>query len=243
MTPVIHFISDLHLCEEQPKLFELFEHYITTIAPDSDQLFVLGDLFEVWVGDDHHTSFNDKVIALFSQYANNHGELFVGHGNRDFLMGEAFAQSCGAKLISEPFNFEWSEKKLCLMHGDSLCTDDVPYQQLRQMIRGPEWQQEFLSQSVEARLAFASSVREQSKTANKTKAAEIMDVNLVAVKETIKANDCDWLIHGHTHRPDVHDVEIESNDHKRIVLSDWRDEGHYLVLQDGEFKNHYFAAP
>jgi len=240
MAKVIHFISDLHLSEEQPKLLNLLEHFLTKIAPESDQLFVLGDLFELWVGDDHHTPFNQKVVELFSSYTAKGGELLVGHGNRDFLIGEAFSKSCGASLLAEPFNFEWEDKSVCLMHGDSLCTDDVAYQQLRQMVRNPQWQQEFLSQPVEARLAFAASLREQSKSAMQEKASEIMDVNQDAVVEAIQANQCDWLIHGHTHRPDTHTIDIDGNEHLRIVLSDWGDKGQYLVFEDGRFESRYF---
>ena len=235
---IIHLISDLHLSEEQPNLFRLLEHYINNIAVRSEQLFVLGDLFELWVGDDHLTPFNQSVIELFAGYS---GELFFAHGNRDFLLGNHFAKACGGILIDEPYHFEWENKKVSLMHGDSLCTDDVAYQQLRNMVRNPQWQKEFLSQPVEARLAFADSVREQSKNSQKQKTAEIMDVNQSSVSRFVEENQCDWLIHGHTHRPASH--QIKYNDGKiceRLVLSDWRDKGHYLELRDNQLNNTYF---
>ncbi|TQV76606.1 UDP-2,3-diacylglucosamine diphosphatase [Aliikangiella marina] len=242
MNKVIHLISDLHLQEAQPKLYDLLERYMVEIAPKSDQLYVLGDLFELWVGDDHYTPFNEKVINLFKGYTQNGGELFIGHGNRDFLIGNVFAESCGAQLLDEPYNFTWFDKSICLMHGDSLCTDDVAYMQLRQMVRSPQWQAEFLSQPVDARLAFAASLREQSKSAMQEKAAEIMDVNQQAVLDAAKSNHCDWLIHGHTHRPDTHQLKEITDQHLRIVLSDWREEGQYLALKDGEFSSHYFGT-
>jgi len=239
-SPVIHFISDLHLSEDQPHLLNLLTHYMTNLAPQSNQLFVLGDLFELWIGDDHQTEFNQQVIQLFADYQ---GDLFVGHGNRDFLLGQTFANSVAGQLLPEPYHFNWQGKKICLMHGDSLCTDDIAYQQLRTMVRNPEWQRQFLSQSVEQRLAFAANVQAQSKSEQQDKTAEIMDVNQDAVTDTFKTSQCDWLIHGHTHRPDSHSIKLaENNTGWRVVLSDWNDKGQYLELKEGQFQSHYFTC-
>ena len=243
MAKVIHLISDLHLSEEHPHLLGLFKHYMQHIAVQSEQLYVLGDLFELWVGDDHHTAFNQSVIDLFAQYTQNGGELFFGHGNRDFLLGEEFARACGGQLIGEPFNFSWQDKNICLLHGDSLCTDDITYQQLRTMVRNPHWQGEFLSQPVEHRLAFAQNLREKSKSSQQEKTEEIMDVNQQAVLNCVQQNQCEWLIHGHTHRPDIHKIQLENGQNtSRIVLSDWNSRGHFLELIDGQANSHYFEA-
>ncbi|MDH5630176.1 MAG: UDP-2,3-diacylglucosamine diphosphatase [Gammaproteobacteria bacterium] len=240
MNSVIHCISDLHLSEDQPHLFALFEHYMKTYAPASNQLFVLGDLFEVWIGDDHQSELNAKVIQLFADYSKN-GELFFMHGNRDFLLGEQFAQQCGGQLVDEPHPINWHEYQIAFMHGDSFCIDDQPYQDFRAKVRTSEWQQAFLSQSIEERLKIVNDLRQQSKAAQKEKSYEIMDVNQGAVEDFIKSNQCDYLIHGHTHRPFLHELNINGSHHNRLVLSDWNDRGHFLEMISGQFNRHYFT--
>ena len=243
MSKTIHLISDLHLCEEHSHLFELFKFYMQNIAPNSQQLIVLGDLFDVWIGDDHATEFNQNVIRLFNHYSNNHGELLIAHGNRDFLLGQKFADSCDGKLIEEPFNFKWQNKNICLMHGDSLCTDDVAYQEFKNMVRTNEWQTQFLSLPIEKRLEIASGIKQQSKDAQREKQAEIMDVNSSAVNQCFIDNQCDWLIHGHTHREGQHQIDLsEDKAETRIVLSDWDKQGHYLELKDQHFQSIYFLS-
>ncbi|MCW8876949.1 MAG: UDP-2,3-diacylglucosamine diphosphatase [Kangiellaceae bacterium] len=240
--PVLHFISDLHLVDKNVQLQDLFFHYMQNIAPQSDQLFVLGDLFEVWLGDDAQNEMSRKVISAFRNYSDNGGKLFFGHGNRDFLLGENFARETGGQIISEPYNFKLNDKQVCLLHGDSLCTDDVPYQQLRAMVRNSEWQQQFLSKSVPERIQFAAEVQAKSKDDKQMKSSQIMDVNQEAVIECFNENNCDLLIHGHTHRPDTHHYTLENGkDVQRIVLSDWGTKGHYLSISGSELKEHYFS--
>lgn len=242
MDKVIHLISDLHLCEEQPHLLELFKHYMQTIAPQSDELYVLGDLFEVWVGDDHHTDFNQQVIDLFADYGKQSRQLFFSHGNRDFLLGDDFANACHGKIIPEPHHLRWQDKQISLLHGDSLCTDDVEYQQTRVMIRNADWQNQFLSQTIDARLAFAAGARQQSKASQKEKSLDIMDVNKAAVEDFILLHQCDWLIHGHTHREGRHEINLKNGTtSSRIVLSDWGEQGHYLQLKQSQLTSHYFS--
>jgi UDP-2,3-diacylglucosamine hydrolase len=242
MTQPIHFISDLHLCEEQQHLTELFFHYMQAIAPRSDTLYILGDFFEVWIGDDYVSnastpSFYKSIIAELKNYSENHGKLFIGHGNRDL----DFAQSVGAKLIEEPYFLNWQNQKIGLMHGDSLCTDDTEYQKFRLMVRNPEWQQHFLSQTIEQRLAIAQKLREESKQAQNNKTNEIMDVNQDSVKNWFEQTQCDWLIHGHTHREAKHSITLDNkNKVTRIVLSDWGKQGHYLKLDDSGSESIYF---
>lgn len=242
MTQVIHLISDLHLCEEQPHLLALFEHYMKNIAPQSDTLYVLGDLFEVWVGDDHDTPFNQAVISLFANYTKQSRNLFFSHGNRDFLLGDDFADACNGQIIPEPHHINWQNKQISLLHGDSLCTDDKEYMQTRIMVRNAEWQNQFLSQAIEARLAFAEGARQQSKESQKQKSIDIMDVNQNAVEDFIQLHQCDWLIHGHTHREGRHEVNLNGGGtSSRIVLSDWNQRGHYLELNQSQANSRYFS--
>jgi UDP-2,3-diacylglucosamine hydrolase len=212
------------------------------IAPKSHQLYILGDFFEIWIGDDFSNSLTDKVSRLLRQYSQNIGELFIMHGNRDFLIGIDFVDKCGAQLIHEPYQVNWQETKITFMHGDILCTDDTAYQEFRTMVRNPQWQQQFLAASIEQRLEIAGGIKQKSKDAQKEKQAEIMDVNSEAVLQTFKDNQCDWLIHGHTHREAQHQICLPENKKvTRVVLSDWDQKGHYIELVDGNYHSQYFS--
>jgi len=244
---VTHLISDLHLCQSRPDLFALFEHYMQKIAPQSDQLFVLGDLFEVWIGDDclneitPATQLYADVVSLFKKYSDNQGELFFIHGNRDFLLSKEFEKRTGGKLLPEPFLTNFSKKKTALIHGDSLCTDDIAYQEFRAMVRNPQWQKEFLSYSIEKRAKIASELRQKSKQAQIEKTDEIMDVSQQSVVGFFEQNDIDWLIHGHTHRQATHELSVNNKNVKRIVLSDWGNDGFYLSIDNEDLKELYFC--
>jgi len=242
MPKIIHLISDLHLCDSKPQLLALFEHYMRQIAPRCEQLYVLGDLFEVWVGDDFESELSGRVITLFDEYVQQGGQLFLGHGNRDFLLGDCFAAKSGATLIQEPHFLSWQQHNIGLMHGDSLCLDDTAYQEFRQVVRDHKWQADFLSKDLEQRLAIADGIREQSMAAQLDKSATIMDVNESAVKAFFEQHQIDWLIHGHTHREGEHRYSGKNNSQrKRIVLSDWGDKGHYLELSKGQANSLYFG--
>lgn len=246
MTQTTHIISDLHLCQTKPNLFVLFEHYMQNIAVNSDQLFVLGDLFEAWIGDDcleiksPNTQLYRDVIALFKNYSNQQGQLFFIHGNRDFLLSKKFEKQTGGKLLQEPHLLDMFGRKTALMHGDSLCTDDVAYQQFRTMVRNPHWQNEFLSQPMAKRIEIASGLRQQSKEAQAEKSMAIMDVNQKSVEDFFAQHDVDWLIHGHTHRQETHDLVVNGNRVKRIVLSDWDEQGFYLSINEVRIREVYF---
>jgi len=202
---------------------------------------VLGDLFEMWLGDDNISALNQQVIEQFKHYTTHQGELFIAHGNRDFLLGENFTRQCGATLISEDFQLNWENRSICLMHGDILCTDDTGYQKFRTMVRNIKWQSEFLGVSITKRLEIAEGIRQQSKQAQKQKDVQIMDVNPQAVKDYFLEQHCEWLIHGHTHREAKHRVDLGSGRYgTRIVLSDWGREGHYLELRNNQFKSCFF---
>lgn len=247
MFPVTHCISDLHLCQTRPELTRLFEYYMQNIAPKSNQLFVLGDLFEAWIGDDclqekqTSTQLYLNVITLFKDYANNHGKLFFIHGNRDFLLGEVFEKETHGEILSEPYLTTMTQKKIGFLHGDSLCTDDIAYQEFRRTVRNPQWQKEFLSLPMAKRIEIASGLRQQSKDAQAEKTAEIMDVNKESVEKFFIEYNVDWLIHGHTHRPAIHQLTINNKNVQRIVLSDWGARGHYLSINSNRVDEHYFT--
>ncbi|PHS19259.1 MAG: UDP-2,3-diacylglucosamine diphosphatase [Kangiella sp.] len=245
---MIHIISDLHLSQDRADLTALFTQYMNDFATKSEKLYVLGDLFEVWIGDDclandindEDSTFYQNVISQFKNYSDNIGELFFMHGNRDFLIGEMFEKATGGKILPEPFFFYHNDKQTALMHGDSLCTDDKEYQEFRAMVRNQVWQKEFLSLPKEKRIEIATGLREQSKDAQKEKTSEIMDVNQDSVIEFIRENNVDQLIHGHTHRQDTHHYEIGKNKMTRHVLADWGNQGFYLELNDCKIITNYF---
>ena len=242
MNKTIHLIADLHLAEAEPHLSRLLEHYLAEIAPRCQQLYVLGDLFEVWVGDDHRSDFNQQVIKAFATYSREHGEVFFMHGNRDFMLGETFAQQTGGTLLDEPHFISWSTHKIGLAHGDSLCTDDLAYQELRTMVRSPAWQQNILKKSVAERIAIGAAMRQQSNQQQRGETAQITDVNEETVREFFAQHEIDWLIHGHTHRPATHSLDLSAKDgRQRIVLADWRNKGYYLELKDSRAQAMEFA--
>lgn len=248
MARITHIISDLHLAHDRPDLFLLFEHYMKEIAPMSEQLFVLGDLFEVWLGDDclevknPCTQMYHDVVNLFNEYSTTAKPLFFIHGNRDFLLRKKFAQLTGGKLLDEPFLTRFSDLKVALMHGDTLCTDDIAYQEFRTMVRDKNWQQEFLVLPMEKRIEIAADMKEQSKQAQHLKSIEIMDVNQKSVIDFFEANNIDCLIHGHTHRQATHDFKFRGGNAQRVVLSDWGVQGFYLSIFDRLISENYFST-
>jgi UDP-2,3-diacylglucosamine hydrolase len=237
MSKIIHIISDLHLCQSRPHLLALFEKYMAEIAPVSQTLYVLGDLFEVWLGDDCLTTQNpnthlyDRVIRLFKDYADSNGnELFFIHGNRDFLLADNFVEAVGGIILDEPCLITVANKKTALIHGDSLCTDDTEYLQFRQMVRNRVWQQEFLSLPMNKRIEISTGLRKQSQQAQSAKSDEIMDVNQLSVESFVQEHQIELLIHGHTHRQAIHDFDLNGKPIQRIVLSDWGSKGFYLSI-------------
>ncbi|WP_223668492.1 UDP-2,3-diacylglucosamine diphosphatase [Kangiella shandongensis] len=235
-------ISDLHLCEERPDLTALFEHFMREIAPQSDELYVLGDLYESWIGDDDDSEFVESTIELFKAYSDSGKNLYFQHGNRDFLLGDVFAEKTGGQLLDEVHPYQLGKKPAIMMHGDSLCWDDKEYMQFRQMVRSEEWQQQLLSQPLAVRRGIAADLRTKSREAQENKASAITDVHPQAVEEVLKEHHAQILIHGHTHRPAFHDLEIDGKHCQRIVLSDWGEKGHYLTVDGEDISEHYFKA-
>ena len=215
------FIADIHLGNEHPEINQRFCDFLYGEASSATALYILGDLFEVWIGDDGKQPEHSAAITALQQLTQSGVPVYVMHGNRDFLLGSQFATETGCTLINDPVVINLYGKPTLLMHGDSLCTDDHEYLQFRTQMRNPTWQQQFLGQSVEQRLATARHYREESRRRNQGKTPEIMDVNATAVIETMNAHNINQLIHGHTHRPALHSLMIDQHPAQRIVLGDW----------------------
>lgn len=225
-------ISDLHLDTERPRITGAFLHFLEKKASSARELYILGDLFESWIGDDDNSELAQQVIDGLGKLSAKGTRIFFMAGNRDFLVGDAFARASGVNLLQEPSLIEHNNENILLMHGDSLCTDDTAYQQFRQQVRTPQWQQGFLAKSLDERRAIASQLREKSREANSSKADYIMDVNPDAVIQALNAHKARLLIHGHTHRPAVHEIALGQDRATRLVLGDWSEtRGWYIALE------------
>ena len=228
------FISDLHLAANRPEISTLFVHFLETRARQAKALYILGDLFEVWFGDDMILPDYHPAIAAMKALSDSGVPLYLMHGNRDFFMGEKLMQLCGATLLDDPAVIDLDGVPTLLMHGDTLCTDDVEYMKFRAMVRNPQWQAEVLSKSPEERLALAKKFRDMSKAETSNKAEDIMDVNQAEVERMFSTHPVQRLIHGHTHRPAIHDLNLNGQSVQRIVLGDWYAQGSVLVCEDGQ---------
>ncbi len=225
----ILFISDLHLSPERPDISALFLEFLQGQARTAETLYVLGDLFEVWLGDDAVHPAYQPVMAGFRSLVQHGTPVFVMHGNRDFLMGEGFEQMSACKLINDPMLIDLLGEPTLLMHGDTLCTDDVEYQQFRAQVRDPHMQQQFLALPIDQRIAVARQYRDASQERIQLKSENIMDVNQNAVSAAMREHRVHRLIHGHTHRPAVHDFILDDAPARRTVLGDWYEQGSALV--------------
>ena len=222
------FISDLHLSQERPGIKQLFLQFLQGPARQAEALYILGDLFEAWLGDDMVLpDYQDAIKAL--KTLSQSVPVYIMYGNRDFLMREGFEAMTGAQLLDEEVVIDLYGTPTLLMHGDTLCTDDTAYQQFRSMVRNPTWQAELLSKSPAERLELARKYREISKAETSGKAAGIMDVNQSTVEQCMKKHHVRQLIHGHTHRPALHEFELDGQAAKRFVLKDWYQTGGMLV--------------
>jgi UDP-2,3-diacylglucosamine hydrolase len=231
------FISDLHLSSERPDTSQQFFRFLGDEARRAAGLYILGDLFEYWVGDDELTepggdSLALEVVSELKKLSGSGVVVALMHGNRDFLLGEGFLSACGARFLEDPTIIQVKGEALALMHGDTLCTDDHDYQNWRRTARSEAWQGEFLSKSLSERHEAIQGLREKSKEVIAAKPAEIMDVNAEAVKEAFRRHRVRRLIHGHTHRPARHELEVDGVRCERWVLPDWYGRGGYLALDD-----------
>jgi UDP-2,3-diacylglucosamine hydrolase len=223
------FISDLHLADERPRILEQFYAFLDTTARGAEALYVLGDLFEHWLGDDNREDpLNASVAAAFARIKASGTPVYFMHGNRDVLVGQDFAERAGASLLPDPTLIDLYGTPTLLMHGDTLCTDDVEYLKFRAYARDPRNQTRFLGQSLDARRAEMEALRQRNIDAKLGKTAEIMDVNADAVAEILREHGYPRLIHGHTHRPARHVHAIDGRLCERYVLADWYENGSYL---------------
>ncbi len=231
------FISDLHLSAERPESSEQFFRFIGDEASRAQALYVLGDLFEYWAGDDELNNpagdpLAAEVASAFKSLEKSGVQVWIMHGNRDFLLGKGFLAASGAQLLDDPSVIKFAGKRLALLHGDTLCTDDHDYQAWRRVARSEAWQSEFLAKPLAARHETISGLREKSKEVIAAKPAEIMDVNQVAVREVFRHLKLRHMIHGHTHRPARHEHQVDGARCERWVLPDWYGRGGYLALDD-----------
>jgi UDP-2,3-diacylglucosamine hydrolase len=225
----VFFISDLHLCDVRPEINRVFFEFLRGPAREAESLYILGDLFEYWAGDDDLAdSFNRSVATALAGYSGSGIPLKFMHGNRDFLLDGEFARACGGTLLDDPHTLDLFGTRTVLMHGDTLCTDDVDYQKFRAQVRNPVWQKGFLALPLEQRKRQIEAVRQTSESEKTRKAPEIMDVNAGAVEATLRAHAYPRLIHGHTHRPARHVHRVDGRDCERWVLGDWYSRGSYL---------------
>lgn len=225
------FISDLHLCGVRPAITELFLDFLRYRARSADSLYVLGDLFEYWIGDEavKHEEFRPIVRGL-RELSDSGTPVFVMHGNRDFLIGQGFETATGARLLPDPVRIDLHGIPTLLMHGDTLCIDDIEYMNFRSKVRSHSWQRGFLGKSVKERNLIVHNYREISKNSTAAKKPEIMDVNQGAVDNIMRENRVYRLIHGHTHRPKEHVFKLDGQPACRMVLGDWYEQGSVLQV-------------
>jgi len=223
------FISDLHLDASRPEITRLFLAFVENEAVQADALYILGDLFEAWIGDDASDEVGDAVADALARLRTRGVPCFYIHGNRDFLLGDAYARRARMTLLPDPSLVEIGGAPVLLMHGDTLCIDDAPYQAFRAQTHDAKWQRAFLARPVEERRAFAEHARAESKRYTKSVADAITDVNDDAVVQAMKAHDVRRLVHGHTHRPAIHRLSSDPTS-ERIVLGDWYEQGSLLRL-------------
>jgi len=223
------FISDLHLSGERPAIIRLFLEFLRAEAARAAALYILGDLFEYWLGDEAAEEPGVRpLIEGLTALTGSGVPVHVMHGNRDFLLGERFARTTGCRLLAEPAVIELGGEPTLLLHGDTLCTDDTDYQKFRALVREPGWVRQFLSKTVPERLKVVQELRALSQHAMSAKSMEIMDVNQQAVENAMRAAGVRHLIHGHTHRPGTHDFTLDGEHARRIVLGDWYEQGSVL---------------
>lgn len=219
------FISDLHLHESRPQVTRAFFQFLCTQAIHAEALYILGDFFDAWIGDDDDSELVQDIANGLHKLNELGVAIYFMHGNRDFLLGEAYASKAGMSIINDGTVIDLYGTPTLLMHGDSLCTDDIEYQQFRAMVRSPQWQQQILAQPLAARRALAAQMREKSQSMNSLKAEDILDVSPVEVIAQMEAAGVTRMIHGHTHRPARHSLTVSNQSAERIVLGDWHDVG------------------
>jgi UDP-2,3-diacylglucosamine hydrolase len=225
-----YFISDLHLDASRPKITQLFFNFLQNEASQADALYILGDFFEYWIGDDDQTKFIDQIKQALKNFTEKKIPAFLMVGNRDFLLGKRFAKETGCHLISDPSCISLYGEPILLMHGDSLCTLDVKHQKFRRFSRNKLYQKIFLSLPLTFRRKIAEKIRKKSESNYHHAQAEILDVTANEVTRMMQKFNVQCLIHGHTHKPNIHSLTLLGKSSKRIVLGDWHDNGAKILM-------------
>ncbi|MBV8974609.1 MAG: UDP-2,3-diacylglucosamine diphosphatase [Sinobacteraceae bacterium] len=230
------FVSDVHLDAAAPQATEQFLSFLREQAAAAEALYILGDLFEAWVGDDDEEPGNERVCRALRELSSGGVACFALHGNRDFLLGAGFCARSGCRVLSDPVITQLDGERVLLTHGDALCTDDHPYQELRSIVRDRTWQQRFLALPRAHREQLADEARQGSRRHIARTVPDIMDVNGAAVAAAFRAARVQRIVHGHTHRPGVHRLEIDGTARERIVLGAWYEQGSYLRYERGRYQ-------
>lgn len=230
---ITYFISDLHLAADQPHITQIFLKFLTQQARDAEAVYILGDLFEVWIGDDEQNELNDTIKTTLKKLTEAGVHVYIMHGNRDFLLGKQFLQQTGCQFLPDPSVIDLYGVPTLLMHGDSLCIEDTMHQRFRYFSRLPFVRYLFTRLPLSLRYKLAMTIRNKSKHRMRSLADNILDVTPAAVKKYMQVNRVKQLIHGHTHRPAIHDLEINGEAAKRIVLGAWHERGSVLICVEG----------
>jgi UDP-2,3-diacylglucosamine hydrolase len=230
------FVSDVHLDTQAPQATRQFLGFLREQASHAQALYILGDLFEAWIGDDDRDAAKQAVSAALKALAGTGVPCFVLHGNRDFLLGAQFCERSGCTLLPDPVVADLDGEAVLLTHGDALCTDDHSYQELRSTVRERDWQRRFLALPRERRELLANEARAGSKRHTARVVPVVMDVNAQAVADAFRATGVRRMIHGHTHRPAIHDLVVDGTPAQRIVLGAWYEQGSYLHCEGGEYR-------
>ena len=228
------FASDLHLDAAAPAATAALLRWLESITQDTEALYLLGDLFETWIGDDDPDPHHERVCAALRRCTARGTPVFVIRGNRDFLLGPGFEARTGCRLLPDPVIALLHGERVLLTHGDLLCTDDLAYQELRTTVRGAAWQQRVLKLSIAARRWLSGAARAGSKAHTAMQRPVIMDVNANALERAVRAAGVSWVIHGHTHRPAVHDLQIDGRRVRRVVLDSWYERASALRFEHGQ---------
>ncbi|WP_189377248.1 UDP-2,3-diacylglucosamine diphosphatase [Thalassotalea profundi] len=233
---VTYFIADLHLAQNRPDITACFLSFLKTDALNAQTLYILGDLFEYWIGDDDDSPFVAEIAQGLKQLADNGTAIYFIHGNRDFLLGKKYAQKAGMILLPEIDTINLHDQKIIIMHGDTLCTQDVGYQKFRKKSRSWWWQAMIKSLPLFVRRKIAEDYRKKSASATAMKSQEIMDVTDSEVVNSLSEHNSLLMIHGHTHRPNIHNVNVNGKQAKRIVLGDWYEQGSWLKFDKNGYQ-------
>jgi UDP-2,3-diacylglucosamine hydrolase len=231
------FVSDLHLCPSRPAINATFFEFLHGPAAGAEAVYILGDLFEYWAGDDDDDPFNASILRSLRALADIGVKLYLMHGNRDFLIGGQFTKESGAMLIADPTLLNLYGTPTLLMHGDTLCTDDIGYQEFRAKVRNSNYQQQFLSQPLANRKQIIAGLRTENVEKKQLKSDAIMDVTTATVEAVLREHGYPRLIHGHTHRPAVHQHTVDGHVCERWVLADWYSRGSYLYCDEAGLRN------